>query len=193
MQSRSSAFWLRPGSSVGDLAVPLADAAHLVRRFFGAIKPGAPPAEDEAWAVSHLGDGETALWHRMNNPDQRHAIEVARAVVAEMGDPDRPVVAAALLHDVGKVVSGYRTPARVVATVLWAVAPDGLADQWLEASGPRKRMAEYRRHPELGEQLLANAGADEFTSSWAGDHHRPEPRWRVDPAIGAILKACDDD
>ena len=135
----------------------------------------------------------------MNNPDRRHAIEVARAVVAKLGEPERPVVAAALLHDVGKVVSGYRTPARVVATMVWAVADDSLADQWLDQSAPRKRLvslkklAQYRRHPELGEQLLIDAGADRLTSSWAGDHHRPQVRWRVTPDIAAVLKACDDD
>lgn len=171
----------------------LNDVLHLVRRFFGAIKPGPPPSSDDLWARSQLLDGEIRLWQRMNNPDRRHAIEVAKAVVAELGEPERPVVAAALLHDVGKVVSGYRTPARVAATLLWAAVDDSRADDWLDVSGQRRRMAEYRRHPELGEQLLIEAGADQLTSSWAGDHHRPEARWRVDLATGAVLKACDDD
>ncbi len=166
---------------------------HLTRRFFGAIKPGAPGPEDEAWALAQLGEGEQLLWGRMNNPDRRHAIEVARLVDDVLDDPVEPVLPAALLHDVGKVVCGYRTPARVVATVLWAVAPDTLATEWVTTSGPRRRMAQYRLHPELGEQLLVEAGASALTSAWAGDHHRPVERWRVDREIGDVLKACDDD
>ncbi len=177
----------------------LAEPLHLARRFFGSVRPGPPAAADEAWARRHLGPGELALWERMSNPDRRHAVGVARDVVAELGDEvaDRAVVAAALLHDVGKVVSGYRTPARVVATLVWAAVPadrrSSTALGWAGRGRPWRRMGEYRRHPELGEALLIDAGADPVTSSWAGDHHRSADRWRVAPAIGAVLKACDDD
>lgn len=166
---------------------------HLSRRFFGSIRPGAPPDADLAWADEQLLLGERALLRRMSNPDQRHAVAVARDVFAELPDASRPVMAAALLHDVGKVQSGFRTPARVVATLFWAVAGDQTADRWLSASGVQRRLAEYRRHPEIGEQLLLEAGADPLTANWAADHHKPLERWRVDPAVGDVLKRCDDD
>ncbi len=129
----------------------------------------------------------------MSNPDQRHSIEVARDVAAALSDASRPVMAAALLHDVGKVQSDLRTPARVAATMLWTVAGDEVADRWLSASGRRRRLAEYRRHPEIGEQLLLDAGADVLTAGWAADHHKPAERWRIDPSLGDVLKRCDDD
>ena len=170
------------------------DAVHLVRRFFGAIRPGAPSSEDEAWARDQLNEGERDLWERMNNPDRRHAIGVARAVQSQLADQAvRPVLAAALLHDVGKVVSNYRTPARVLATVVWAVVPDDRAGRWADRGWPRRRMGEYHNHPELGEQLLVAAGADPITASWAGDHHKAVKHWRVSRDIGDVLKACDDD
>ena len=50
------------------------DLWHNVRRFFGSLRPGAPPAADRDWAESHLLPGEVALWRRMSNPDQRHAV-----------------------------------------------------------------------------------------------------------------------
>lgn len=188
---------------------------HLTTRFFGAVRPGAPAEVDDAWACHQLLPGEQAIWDRMNNPDRRHAIDVARAVVERMeadglvepGEPvDRPIVAAALLHDSGKVISGFRTPARVVATVLWAVADDGMADEWLGSdtdadthtdvvppTGLRSRMAAYRRHPELGGAMLRRAGADPLTAAWAEQHHQPEQKWTVPAAVGRVLKACDDD
>jgi hypothetical protein len=181
---------------------------HLVRRFFGSVRPGPPSAADEVWAREHLNDGERTIWSRMSNPDRRHAVGVARAVDAGWSDavsgtdgppsPDRAVLAAALLHDSGKVVSELRTPARVAATVLWAVLDDDTADRWIETAGgrrvdPRLRLAQYRRHPELGAELLRRAGSDPLTADWAEQHHRPEQRWTVPVEVGRLLKACDDD
>ena len=34
---------------------------HLARRFFGSLRPGGPPADDETWARSHLRPGEVEL------------------------------------------------------------------------------------------------------------------------------------
>ncbi len=182
----------------------MGQALHLVGRFFGSIRPGPPQPQDEAWAIDHLLAGEADLWERMSNPDRRHAVGVARDVVARWPDlglddgaattPPRPVVAAALLHDVGKVDAGLRTPARVVATLVWGVLDDRKADEWAEdASGFRSRLGRYRRHPEIGAELLRAAGADPLTAAWAEEHHRPAETWSVDPVVGSVLKDCDDD
>ncbi len=92
---------------------------HLAGRFFGALSPAGPPADDEAWALSSLLEGEQALWARMSGPDRRHAVGVARDTVQllQPAAPPRDVVAAALLHDVGKVESGLGTFARVGVTL----------------------------------------------------------------------------
>lgn len=153
-------------------------ALHLAKRFFGSLRPGGPSPDDTVWAESHLLPGEVAVWRRMSDPDRRHAVGVARAV----GSTERPVVAAALLHDSGKVVSGLGTFARVPATLL------GLAHRrW------GGRVGDYLRHDELGAVLLREAGSDPFTVAWAREHHLPPERWTVDPAVGAALKAADDD
>lgn len=177
----------------------MAGLLHLARRFAGSIRPGPPRPGDEAWARGQLTPGELEVWGRMSNPDRRHAVAVARAVVDRwppvLDGPDRPVLAAALLHDSGKVVSGFRTPTRVAATLLWTVLDDETADRWLNGPGDglRVRLARYRRHPELGAELLRRAGSDPLTSSWAAEHHRPEERWTVPLPVGRILKECDDD
>ncbi len=179
---------------------PVAGGLHLARRFLGSLSPAPPPAADEDWAQAHLGLGEGDLWRRMSNPDRRHAVAVARAVVADLGpDTGREVVAAALLHDVGKVVSGFGTFRRVGATVVWEglerTRPDReRAARWSTAARPAiRRLGQYRRHPELGAELLAAAGAHELTVAWAREHHRRPERWTVPPGVGTVLKACDDD
>lgn len=171
------------------------EAAHLARRFFGALDPRPPASDDEEWAASRLIDGERVLWSQMSNADRRHAIEVARAVEAELGGrADREVGAAALLHDVGKVRSDLGTVARVGATVFWEAVDDERADGWLTHRNPvLRRLAEYRRHPQIGAELLVAAGSEPLTVAWAAEHHHSAERWTVPADIGAVLKACDDD
>jgi putative nucleotidyltransferase with HDIG domain len=114
----------------------------------------------------------------MSDPDRRHAVDVAHAV----GDAPREVLAAALLHDVGKVESGLGTFARVGATVLGAVRR-----KW------PGRVGAYLHHDELGAALLAQAGSDPFTIAWAREHHLAPERWTVARDVGERLKAADDD
>ncbi len=138
----------------------------------------------------------------MSPADQRHSVGVARAVDAALPDADRPVIAAAILHDVGKVVCGYGTFARSAATVFWGVFPEqrrsALSHRWARGEGLGRvglfqGLGQYRTHPELGRQLLHEAGADVFTATWAAEHHIPYCRWTVSPELGAVLKECDDD
>lgn len=158
---------------------------HLVRRFFGSLSRAEPAIEDEAWARSILLPGEQDLWARMAAADRRHAAGVTRTVAADLGpDATRPVLAAALLHDSGKVVSGYGTFARVVATLVGAVRG---------REAPGGRMGAYLRHPEHGADLLADAGSDPLTVTWTREHHLPPSRWTLDPRVTAALSAADDD
>jgi len=158
-------------------------ALHLARRFVGSLRPGGPAPADEAWARAQLVPGEQAVWDRMSGADRRHAAGVARQVAADLAAP-RPVVAAALLHDCGKVVSGLGTFARVVATLVAAA---------VGRDRPTGRIGQYLRHPELGAELLRRAGSDPLTVAWAAEHHLPPDRWTLPPEVAFALKAADDD
>lgn len=169
---------------------------HLVKRFFGNLVPVGPSQDDEAWAQSQLLDGERALWERMRRADRRHAAGVARRVEAALGErATRPVLAAALLHDVGKVESGLGTYGRVVATLSGLAVrndPDDIAD-WARTRGFTRRVGLYLQHPRLGGDLLGMAGSDPLTEAWAREHHLPEDAWTVDPELARALKDADDD
>ena len=165
---------------------------HLARRFLGSLRPGGPSSTEEAWATGYLLAGEADLWRSMSGADRRHAVAVARRVDRVLGSPERPVLAAALLHDVGKVRSGLGTPGRVVATVVGAVAADRTA-RWATSDGFRGRIGRYLRHPQEGAALLETAGSDPFTVAWATEHHRDPGRWTVDHRPAEALRAADDD
>ena len=171
-------------------------AGHLVRRFLGSLRPGPPEPAAAAWARGHLLPGEATLFSRMSGPDQRHAVGVARRVEAELGErAARPVLAAALLHDVGKVDSGLGTLARVAATVVGLAGGRARAATWSTRGGWIGRLGRYLRHPQIGADLLAAAGSDSLTVAWSRDHHLPPERWdpAVPPEVARALKACDDD
>jgi hypothetical protein len=189
--------------------------AHLAGRFFAALWPGGPPAEKERWALEALLPGEQELWHRMSGPDRRHAVAVAERALALLQMQghravSREVVAAALLHDVGKVEAGLGTFSRVGVT-LAAIAfgrerlcgPGSSAS--LKELEPhragaharrrrlRRRVALYLTHDEVGAGLLRRAGSDEFTVEWARQHHLPPERWGLSPALAHALKEADGD
>jgi hypothetical protein len=172
----------------------MTSTGHLVRRFLGSILPGGPSETDQAWVDELLLPGEHALWRRLSGPDRRHAVGVARRVERSLGhEASRPILAAALLHDVGKLESGLRTYGRVVATLSAKVAGPEMAHTWRKQRGFPRRVGLYLLHADIGADLLALAGSDPLTVAWAREHHLPEDRWTVPPDVGAVLKAADDD
>jgi hypothetical protein len=80
--------------------------------------------------------------------DRRHSLFVARRFVTGLPDAPREAVAAALLHDVGKIECGLGTLGRVAATV---VGPHG------------RRFRQYHAHEEIGAAMAAAAGAAPVT------------------------------
>ena len=161
--------------------------SHLARRFVTALDPRGPAAADEAWVAGVLSPGERGLWARMSGPDRRHAVGVARRAAAARGPrAERPVLAAALLHDVGKIESGLGTLARVPATVAGMVARE-------RVSAGGGRVARYLRHDAIGARLLREAGAHPLTSTWAAEHHRPPAAWSLPADVARALKEADDD
>lgn len=172
---------------------------HLAGRWASSLWPGGPDVAGEAWARRWLNSGERDLWERMSGPDRRHALAVAKTTAAELGNADgagvpTAALAAALLHDVGKIDSGFGTTGRVVVTLAAIGLGRGRVANWAEGrEGWRSRAGRYVAHDRIGADLLEKAGSDEMVSSWAREHHLPEDRWTIDRRIGDVLKRCDDD
>jgi hypothetical protein len=166
---------------------------HLVRRFFASLLPIGPKADDDAWARSLLSEAEQDLWSTMARVDRRHSAAVARRVEAELGErATQPVLAAALLHDVGKTIPRLGTFGRVIATLSEAVAGEDTARHWVETRGFTRRVGQYVLYPEFGVDLLRMAGSDDLVVAWSREHHLPEPDWTIDPELGRTLQQADD-
>ena len=101
------------------------------------------------------------------------------------------MLSAALLHDVGKTVSGLSLYGRVVATLIIAIVGRARAATWTR--GFKRQVALYARHPELGADMLARTGSDPLTVAWAREHHSPETAWTVPVEVGRVLRAADQE
>jgi len=178
----------------------VASPGHLVRRFLGSLVPFPPREVDVAWVTVQLTPEELAVWQRMSRPDRRHSIAVARRLDAALGPgTDSRWTAAALLHDVGKLDSGFGTLARVGATVVASVVGRQQVADWKTKGGLRRRASLYVRHPELGADRLTMAGARPEVATWARAHHTPAVVVHGAPVPGLpndvvdALMAADDD
>lgn len=172
----------------------MATYAHLTRRFFGSLRPGGPSARDAQWVQSVLSTEEHSLWQRMSGPDRRHSAQVARDVQRALAD-DAPteVLAAALLHDVGKIHSRLRTFGRVVATLTIKTAGRDEVASWIQVGGLHRRIALYQNHPDIGGDDLELAGSHPLTTAWTREHHRDAAEWTIPLEYATVLDACDND
>ena len=172
----------------------MASTGHLLRRFLGSLRPGGPAPDDAAWAAEQLLAAEEELWMRLSGADRRHAVGVARRVERSLGhEATRPVMAAALLHDIGKVESGLRTYGRVIATLSAQVAGRDMAHTWRKQRGFARRVGLYLHHDRIGGDLLELAGSDPLTVAWTREHHQPPESWTLPRHLADALKAADDD
>lgn len=115
---------------------------HLVKRFLMSLSRRALSVEQLAWVRKYLLEDESSLWTRMALSDQRHSLVVAQRFVTLKPDAQRDHIAAALLHDVGKVESDLGIAMRVIATLI----------------GPRtKRLRAYHDHETIGLDLCIKA------------------------------------
>jgi len=142
--------------------------------------------EEEAMTRRLLPPAAAALFASMPVADRRHGLDVAERL-ASTGVDDTDVLAAALLHDVGK---GRRVRLwhRVAGVLLEAIAPRAL--EWLARSNPRSWRYPfhlYLHHAAISADLATAAGctarAGAFIIGTVSDD---------DAHLARALKAADD-
>jgi hypothetical protein len=150
----------------------VAHSRHLIRRFVTSLSRRMPPAIDVAWVNEKLLENEFELWCRMKPHDQRHSVEVARRFSELHPTFSRDEVAAALLHDIGKVESELGIMGRVVATI----------------AGPKgEKFRRYHDHELIGLNLCRKAGSSAETLrllDWSHEELRND-------SIAKLLRQAD--
>jgi hypothetical protein len=172
---------------------------HLARRFVTSLWPAAPAPADDAWVRDILDAEPYALWRRLPNHDRRHSIVVARRVQRALDGTDHHGddrwLAAALLHDVGKLDARLGVFGRVGATLAGAAGGLDMAAIWSEKRGITRRVGLYLRHPEIGADHIRVAGGPDTAARWAAVHH-DRGAWDATgiptPVLTALHDADDD-
>ena len=162
--------------------------SHLTGRFFESLRPVEPDKSDVDWVRPTLTDSEYACWASMSRADRVEAIAVARRAEAALGAGCyERWLAAALLHDVGKIDAGFGPFRRAAATVIATVAGHDRVRRW------QNRIGYYIGHDDRGAARLRMVGARPEAVAWAAAHHRPRtwPATGIPPEVCAALAAAD--
>jgi len=145
---------------------------YRVQQFFRAITARVRREDVEA-ALSNLPPGAHALFLAQSSQDQRHALAVFRTL-KESGHHDRDLLAAALLHDVGKAAAPIPAWQRAIIVLVENYSPqmlDMLSQG--EAKGLRRPFVIYARHAERGAAWAEEAGCSPVAVALIRRHHEP--------------------
>jgi len=141
---------------------------HLMKRALSSLLQTPPSPQDILVVSEVLNLGEFAVWSEMQHRDQRHSIAVLHRFDALAPGAVAAERAAALLHDVGKNISGLGFFFRVIATVV----------------GPRgRRFTDYHDHENLGADLMRSVSDPRTVALISG---------AADDDVALLLQAADD-
>lgn len=144
-----------------------------VRQQLGSVPP--LTAQEHLEVARRLPASALPLFESMSDADQQHALRVCRGLQAR-GCSDEDMLAAALLHDVGKAAGRVPFWTRPVIVIGKRCAPRLLARV---AAYPQAGQPRWRRslgcawwHADIGADLAAEAGLSQRTVLYIRTHHQ---------------------
>jgi len=147
---------------------------HRIRQFFramlGRVSVGERTIVDDA-----LSPAQAALFWRMARCDQRHGLDVYRTLRAA-GHQDVGLLAAALLHDVGKSGAQLTILHRVAIVLIDGLAPGWLARWAGGGKGWKAPFAAHLQHAQIGAAWVQAAGSSTEIAMLIRQHHVSAPQ-----------------
>lgn len=166
-------------------------ASYRVAQFFRALTARVSEEEVEQ-ATRFLTPEARALFCRQAIQDQRHALDVYRTL-QQAGHTDPRLLAAALLHDVGKAAGRLPSSYRAVIVLMERLAPRMLARlSQGESSLLDGPFVVHARHPERGARWAEEAGCSPLTGALIRRHEEKlDYDQTEEDQFLAILQAAD--
>ena len=152
------------------------------------------PLWDKDFIHLHLDDRGQFLFFQMDRSDQRHALAVAKAVLAKRGYqtglPVEPLVQAALLHDIGKIEGDLPPLKRLLVGLIRRLAP-GLRAKLAKRLGGSLERAFYvdLNHAKRGAYMARAFGVSPEVASIIRSHH--DAPQAGEPKILTYLREAD--
>ncbi len=163
--------------------------AYRTRQFWNALPGPRKRVETEA-LLPQLPPSQIVLFRRMQPSEQAHAYQMFERLKAA-GQTDSDLLAAALLHDVGKVLIPLSLLDRVVI-VLGKRFFRRRAGRWSEGTPSRlhRPFVVAAHHPDWGADLAGQAGASSRTVDLIR-RHQDIPS--TDDPLLAVLQSADNE
>ncbi len=144
----------------------------------------------------YLSPVQIVLFQRLQASEQSHAARVFERLKAE-GHSEPDLLAAALLHDIGKILSPLSIIERIVIVLGRRLFPAAVK-RWGGGSprGLRHAFVVAERHPRWGADLAAQAGASPRTVDLIARHQEKlagPPRTQTERMLAALQAADDSD
>jgi hypothetical protein len=168
---------------------------YRLRQFWQAVTARRLPPSAWTEIITHLRPAEVELFRSLSRADQAHSFRVMKTL-QEQGGADRELLAAALLHDVGKTKARLPLWLRPAIILGHALLP-GRVNEWGqgEAAGWRLPFVIKARHPEWGAQMAEAAGSEPLTIALIRrhqDHLGPTGGPAEDELLRRLQRADDD-
>jgi hypothetical protein len=168
-------------------------ATYRVWQGLRALEAWLRPVRDDL-ARPHLSAPLYDLYRRMDRAGRMHSLRVRHALLAS-GQTHPDLLAAALLHDVGKTRFRFGLPSKVLVVLVRALAP-GRFRVWGSgnAHGWRTPFEVSLQHPAWGAEMVAAAGGSPLAVELIRRHQEilpGAPESEADRLLLA-LQAVDD-
>jgi hypothetical protein len=168
--------------------------AYRARQFWNALLSPEKRVTSEA-ILPYLTTTQLILFRQMQPSEQVHAYQVFQYLEAA-GHTDSDLLAAALLHDVGKILSPLSIFDRVIIVLGGRLFPKA-ARRWGDGMprGLRRPFVVAACHAEWGADLVEQSGASLRTVELIRYHQSPlipNPTSRTERLL-AVLQAADDE
>jgi putative nucleotidyltransferase with HDIG domain len=168
---------------------------YRVRQFWKTIRAKEPPDEALALARDVLTPKQMGLFQIMHPADKAHALEVLRKLRSR-GETNPDLLAAALLHDIGKIRYPMSAWDRAIVVLGQAFFPSR-AKAWGKgrARGWRRPFVSAQQHAYWGARMAAESGVSSLTVHLIWRHHEPYSTIPETPEdlLLRTLQAADDD
>ncbi len=166
---------------------------YRVRQFWQALTEQPLTAAQFAPARRVLSASQLALFTRLQVSEQHHALRVL-ALIEAQGETTPDLLAAAVLHDIGKIRHPLRLWERVVIVLGRRFFPTA-AHRWGQAAprGLKRPFVVAHWHPHWGATLVKDAGASVELIQLVALHQAPIPKDLSDHMqnLLAILQQAD--
>jgi putative nucleotidyltransferase with HDIG domain len=168
--------------------------AYRSRQFWNSLLAPSKSIPSEA-LLPHLTPAQLSLFQRMQPSEQAHAYQIFKRLKTD-GQANQDLLAAALLHDVGKILHPLSILERVLIVLGRRLFPEA-AQCWAARApnGLRLPFVVAARHAEWGAELASQAGAASRTVELIRHHHDARELNPDSPTkrLLAALQAADDE